>query len=51
MTQTPQMVRRDDFRPLADHRTIQVGTMWFDEPPEPGTHPRRGPEVPGADPA
>ncbi|MFE4378109.1 hypothetical protein [Streptomyces cyaneofuscatus] len=33
MTRTPRMVRRDDFRPRADHRTIQVGTMWFDEPP------------------
>ncbi|MEU0158525.1 hypothetical protein ABZ154_06680 [Streptomyces sp. NPDC006261] len=33
MPQTPRLIRRDDFRPLVDHRTVHVGTMWFDEPP------------------
>ncbi|NEE60268.1 hypothetical protein G3M55_89160, partial [Streptomyces sp. SID8455] len=33
MPQPPRLVRRDDIRPRVDHRTVQVGTMWFDEPP------------------
>ncbi|MFJ1738591.1 hypothetical protein ACIOG4_07960 [Streptomyces microflavus] len=33
MLQPPRLVRRDDIRPRVDHRTVQVGTMWFDEPP------------------